>query len=169
MSVSNISQRFCFFIDGLDEFYGDRELLVSLLQRLRSAQHIKICIASRPVSAFKDAFADRPSLELQELTAGDLREYVSKRFEKSPRGQRLAIDEANSYSSLVEEILRNASGVFLWVRLFVNRLLMDLANGDTVEFLIARLDELPADLTKLFRSMMGLFDTKHQEEAARNF
>jgi len=169
VSVSSISQRFCFFIDGLDEFDGDYELLVSLLQRLCSAQHIKICVASRPVPAFKDAFADSPSLELQDLTAVDMREYVSKRLERNPRGKKPAIDEANSYSSLVEDILRKASGVFLWVRLVVDRLLKDLDNRDTIKFLRARLDELPGDLTQLFRSMMGSFDPKHQEEAARSF
>ena len=169
LSVQGVSQSFCFFIDGLDEFDGDHELLVDLLQRLCSARHVKVCIASRPVAAFEAAFAQRPSLMLQDLTANDIRRYITEEFQATSHGQDLATNNAKPYQRFVGEILRKASGVFLWVRLVVKRLLKNFSAKDTVEILEARLNEMPVDLTELFRNMLGSFDPIHQKEAARIF
>lgn len=44
------TSKFCFFIDGLDEYEGDHEWLVNFAKELGSLPHIKLCISSRPVS-----------------------------------------------------------------------------------------------------------------------
>ena len=48
--------KFCFFVDGLDEYDGDDEDTIALLQELTSSPSVKICISSRPWNAFPDAF-----------------------------------------------------------------------------------------------------------------
>lgn len=51
---SALSAKYCFFIDGLDEYGGDGEQtvhcddLVALIQRLANLANVKICISSRP-------------------------------------------------------------------------------------------------------------------------
>ena len=84
---------------------------MDLLQQLSSARHVKVCIASRPIAAFEEAFARKPSLRLQDLTANHIREYITKEFQAYARGQDLATNDAKCYQRFVEEILRKASGV----------------------------------------------------------
>jgi hypothetical protein len=40
--------KFCFYIDGLDEYNGDETDVEPMLQTLSSSPHIKICASSRP-------------------------------------------------------------------------------------------------------------------------
>ena len=110
-----------------------------------------------------------PSLKLQDFTAADMRKYIDGQLKKNPRGRQLAVEEAESYRDLIYKICRKADGIFLWVRLIINGLSRDLSNRDTVGLLIDRVDELPADLNKLFCSMIGALDYRHRCEAARFF
>ncbi|KAF2176228.1 hypothetical protein K469DRAFT_514828, partial [Zopfia rhizophila CBS 207.26] len=50
--------RFCFFIDGLDEYEGDSTEIAEYLQDLALSHGIKLYGSSRPWSAFARAFGD---------------------------------------------------------------------------------------------------------------
>ena len=78
---------FTFFIDGLDEYDGEYNDLVELLQRLTMHPNIKICASSRPYYFFKDAFGQDSTrhLTLEEFTGDDIRRYVELSFGRSPR------------------------------------------------------------------------------------
>ena len=56
VNCSSVPQHFCFFIDGLDEIDGDQQPLIYLLQNICTEQHIKACVASRPLAVSEDAF-----------------------------------------------------------------------------------------------------------------
>lgn len=45
---ANTALRFCFFIDGLDEYDGDHEDVIQLLHDLARGKNVKICASSRP-------------------------------------------------------------------------------------------------------------------------
>jgi len=55
-SLSNKSQRFFFFIDGLDEFDGNCTELVDFVLEHSARSNVKMCVASRPWLEFEDAF-----------------------------------------------------------------------------------------------------------------
>jgi hypothetical protein len=38
--------RFCFFVDGLDEYDGDETEIIGILQKLVGSQSIKLCVSS---------------------------------------------------------------------------------------------------------------------------
>ena len=40
--------RFCFFIDGLNDYDGDHRDIIELLRRMSACSDIKICASSRP-------------------------------------------------------------------------------------------------------------------------
>ena len=40
--------RFCFFIDGLDEFDGDHRDLIDAIRSFGKSPFVKICVSSRP-------------------------------------------------------------------------------------------------------------------------
>src|SRR6266487_2141991 len=127
--------RFCFFIDGLDEYYGDETEIIGVLQRLATCPNIKLCVSSRPWNAFVDAFggSDR-KLALQELTKEDMREFVKDMVEENDVFTQLAQRDSR-YQSLVLQITEKAQGVWLWVYLVVRSLLRGLDGADEFELL----------------------------------
>ena len=83
----SLSIKFCFFIDGLDEFDGDHLEFCDALQELSRSPHIKLCVASRPWNVFEDSFGrnDFSKLYIHELTRNDIRSYVKSKLQEHPR------------------------------------------------------------------------------------
>lgn len=82
--------RFCFYVDGLDEYDGDHEDTIGLLHDSAKAENIKICASSHPweifinsfVASVRDQYAltlhlhTRPDME--KVIKQELHEFVSK-------------------------------------------------------------------------------------------
>ena len=165
-SVDSI--KFCFFVDGLDEFEGDdtgRCLIINLFTDLCRHAHIKVCVSSRPWVIYEDAFQGRPSLSLQQLTFNDIRAYVQAELGEHPKFNRIRRDNALGCTKLIQGITDKASGVFLWVVLVVRSLLQGLRNEDGLKDLQRRLDLIPADLEAFFEQIMGTIEPFYQEQA----
>jgi hypothetical protein len=150
--------RFCFFIDGLDEFTGDANqqgVLAERIQELASSPSVKICVASRPWTAFDNVFGgdERRKLILERLTRDDMDKYVRGMLEENARFTAL-LRKDPAASSLVHEIRDKAQGVFLWVTLVVKSLLSGLTQHGGLEELQHRLQALPPDLRAFFARML---------------
>jgi hypothetical protein len=150
-----ISINYAFFIDGLDEFDGDKSKLLSLLRLLGTYPNIKLCVSSRPWVEFEDAFKQKSSLILQHRTSGDIRRYVEQNLTLHPAFRELQHGNPAYASKLMDNITSKASGVFLWVVLVVRSLLEGLAEGDRISDLQRRLDDIPEELNDLFKKMLG--------------
>jgi len=168
-SEEAVGTKFCFFIDGLDEFDGDHSELNTLLKDAASSGYVKICVASRPWNVFEDAFGERSFLMLQDLTHGDIQAYVESRFEGNPGFAELEVREPKYARELKNHISKKASGVFLWVYLVVKSLLAGLVNGDRVADLEKRLDLLPPDLEDLYHKMLNSLDPFYYSHASQFF
>jgi hypothetical protein len=72
-----------FFIDGLDEFDGSHSELISFIKGFLGPS-IKVCVSSRPWNVFEDAFKNRPSLRLEDLTFADIKHYVQSKLSENP-------------------------------------------------------------------------------------
>jgi hypothetical protein len=46
--LKELSMRFCFFIDGLDEYGGEHTDIIRIIQSLAASPSIKFCVSSRP-------------------------------------------------------------------------------------------------------------------------
>ncbi|KAF2801832.1 uncharacterized protein BDZ99DRAFT_552523 [Mytilinidion resinicola] len=164
------SARFYFFVDGLDEYSGHLTALIDLLQSIAAFPNVKLCVSSRPWPIFEDAFAGQASsLRLQDLTYPDMLKYVSDKVTGSRGFSDFAKVEPEYTSSLVENLVKKASGVFLWVTVVVASLLTGLSNGGQIEDLQAILDALPPDLEGLFHRILGNIEPSHRSNAARLF
>lgn len=53
-----LATKFCFFIDGLDEYDGDHRDLITLIQHFTSSGDIKSCVSSRPWNVFETALSN---------------------------------------------------------------------------------------------------------------
>ncbi|KAH6888463.1 hypothetical protein B0T10DRAFT_548925 [Thelonectria olida] len=157
------------FIDGLDEFDGDHEGLISLLQSLVSKSSVKICVSSRPWVEFEKAFEHKPSLRLEDLTYSDIKNYIVSRFFADVSFQNLQQRDTSLTTALIEEVIVKASGVFLWVQLVVSSLLTGIRFGDRVIDLKRRLDLLPPDLEQLYERMLDSLDPFYRKHASEYF
>ncbi|KAF2177486.1 hypothetical protein K469DRAFT_603169, partial [Zopfia rhizophila CBS 207.26] len=162
--------KFCFFIDGLDEFDGNPSDVTDLLLDLVAlAPNLKICTASRPWANFEDAFKGRPNLLLQDLTYPDIQAYVDTKFHANAGFVELEEREPRYARELLTQVALKAEGVFLWVNLVVRSLLTGLTNGDRVSDLQSRLDQLPPRLEDLFRKILDNLDPFYLEHASQLF
>ncbi|KAF2730459.1 hypothetical protein EJ04DRAFT_46187 [Polyplosphaeria fusca] len=152
--------RLFFFIDGLDEFDGDHESLVTMIQQLLSP-HVKILVSSRPWNVFEDSFNQRPNLRLEDLTYSDIKRYVTFRFQESRGFKERQAETPQEAMELVDTITRKASGVFLWVALVTDSLLEGLQEGERLGDLQSRLSNIPSDLETLFWKILTKMGDSH--------
>lgn len=68
--------RFCFFVDGLDEYDGQEEDIILFIKQLAASPFIKICASSRPWNRFREAFGTSNHLVLEGLTRMDITRHV---------------------------------------------------------------------------------------------
>ena len=163
------SARFCFFVDGLDEYAGEHADIVSVLSRLATSEAIKICLSSRPWNVFENAFGkslDRKLL-LQDFNAPDIKLYVKDMLEADDEYLQLK-GQDDRYEQLAEEIVDKAQGVFLWVFLVVRSLRRGLTNADTLLVLQNRLRQFPTDLRDFYTQMVGNIEDVYHKQMAQS-
>ena len=161
------SARFCFFIDGLDEFDGDHTEILEVMEGLTS-DHIKICFSSRPWNVFQNAYGANSGLklQLQDINKQDIMRFVEGTLSKDRHFRDLKASD-NRYVDLVNEIVERASGVFLWVFLVVQSLRRGLCNSDTISELQDRLRILPTKLEEFFQHILDSVEKVYHGQAAR--
>lgn len=169
-TLETLPVRICLFVDGLDEYQGDHQDLVQLLQGLVEVADIKACVSSRPWKDFRSAFDCLPGqLRVHDFTAEDIRLYVEEGLHEDPAFQHLQRRDVGGATSLMAMIVSRAEGVFLWVYLVVRSLRRGLRYGDTLEVLRQRVEDLPGDLGAYFKRIMSSIEPVYAEEMRRNF
>ena len=155
MEQDLLALKYCFFVDGLDEYEGDHLDVIHILKRFAISPNFKICVSSRPWNVFEEAFGkdNHSRLLLQELTGGDIQLYFKNTLKI---GLRNAPHARNNpcCDDLVTEIVSLAEGVFLWVYLVIKSLLRGLSNNDDISELQERLRNIPLDLKEFLKRML---------------
>ena len=151
-SVNDVN--ICIFVDALDEHDGNHRDLLSTLDRLTRLTgnnffRLRLCLAGRQENIFKDAFRDCPGFSIHEFTTGDIRRYTERRIQEAMSGK-LTRDSELALSSLIEDIIDKAEGVFLWVKLVNDELVEGLCEGDSIEELRDLLSGIPNELEDLY-------------------
>ena len=184
LSSRQLPARFCFFIDGLDEYCGDYHdfasesqgtsaevdhyELIRVIETLADNPDVKVCLSSRPWNPFRKAFGDhtRKTIVLEELTPTDIVQYISGILEEDPRYKELARKDDRA-SELTEQIRERAQGVFLWVYFATRSVLRGLSEDDDIEELRRRIQRLPMRLKEFFRRILISIDPDYQELTCR--
>ncbi|KAJ0330123.1 hypothetical protein COL922a_012577 [Colletotrichum nupharicola] len=161
--------RMCLFIDGLDEYDSNHAELCQVLLDMAKSPHVKICLSSRRWPVFERSFGQRgqESLDIHELTRDDIRKFVNDQLQTDPQWTAETSEGVTlAKADLVNRIVTQADGVFLWA-FFVTRSLREgLANGEKIEDLARRFSQLPSDLDQLFQHMLDSVDpTNHSTMA----
>ncbi|KAJ3578357.1 hypothetical protein NPX13_g2210 [Xylaria arbuscula] len=166
--------RFCFFIDGLDEYttgaeryHGDFFDLIQVLQILSASSVVKICVSSRPWTPFERTFgSSTKKLRLEDMTKLDIKTYVEDKLKASRHFQELSNSDlrCNKFS---DQIVGKAQGVFLWVYLVTESLLNGASAADGFDDLQERLDAIPEDLEDYFKHMIQAIEPIYWEQTVR--
>ena len=167
--VADQELRFAFFIDGLDECDGDSMELCRYILKLANFANVKLCVASRPLLAFEEAFEGRPRLRMEELTREDIHLFVANKLRSSPMFLTLERYMRGPAADLIFGITERAQGVFLWVRLVVQSLIDGCRDGDNIMDLQARLRALPSDLDGLFRQILDQLHPQYFKDTSELF
>jgi hypothetical protein len=162
--------KFCFFIDGLDEYEGEPTDIIKIVNLLRDSDNVKACVSSRSWNEFEAAFGKTNTwkIYIHELTKSDVKHYVEDLLGNDDQFKELQ-ETDNRCPDLVKEIVDAAKGVFLWVFLVVRSLLQGLTNADRIVDLQKRLHEIPRGLEEYFRKIVFDVDHRYQQQMARTF
>lgn len=147
--------KFCFLIDGLDEYEGKPIDMIELIRVLRTLPNLKLCLSSRSWDEFEHEFGKDGTrkLYMHDFNSNDISAYVHDTFARDENYQDLEdIDMIGNL--LIQEIVKRANGVFLWVFLVVRSFQEGLINGDSISNFKRRLDELPTDLNEYFERIL---------------
>ncbi|KAE9364661.1 hypothetical protein N431DRAFT_474246 [Stipitochalara longipes BDJ] len=158
-----------FIIDGLDEFEpGPINLikLATLFTTAAGSSNVKAILSSRPLLEVEEPLGPA-QLQLHDLTRDDITAYVDDELKKKPRMVELFESNQRDADSLVEEIVDSANGVFLWVKLVIDSLLVGLRAYDSIDDLKGRLRKLDKNLEKLFEQMLGKIKVEYQASWSR--
>ena len=156
-------------IDGLDEYEGtneSREHLIEILSALATYENVKMCLSSRPWNIFRDAFGSCPQLKLENLTQYDIIKFVQGQLYGDKLFNNLVHYDHAAAEALVESIISKAAGVFLWVRLVVKQVLNGLRDGDGIETLGRKVQQIPADLDEYFMRLIESIEPQNRREAS---
>ncbi|GMF66848.1 unnamed protein product [Aspergillus oryzae] len=105
--------RFCFFIDGLDEYQetnqDDFKTMVEMLWSWTdiAPEGVKICVSSREYNVFLNGFPPDRRIRIQDLTRLDMERYVEDKMKD--------VDHQTK-ERLISRIVRRARGIFLWLK-----------------------------------------------------
>ena len=182
--------RLCVFVDGLDEYRtfdgpglsldeiisrkkkGYTEI-VELFGQLAKSKVIKICLSSRHLVEFSDAFGiSSLKLKLEDLIYDDIKSYTTKVLVRNLRWRVLTAQNPIVGRKLIKNIVDKALGVFLWVVLVTHLLLDGLQDGDRFEELQIKLDSMLEELggkDGLYALMMRNIKLEHRRQCFEIF
>lgn len=157
----------CIFIDGLDEFEGREDTVIEMMEALADQTHVKVCLSSRPLVAFEEAFSGKPSLRLQDLTFDSIKDYAKVKLSK-PIQKYVSLNETerNQADHLLTRIVERADGVFLWAIIAVRDVLDGLRGIANLNELAQTIESLPSQLESLFVLMLDRISPAFKRDAA---
>lgn len=159
-------------LDALDEFDGNPKRVALLLFRCveeakKGSINLKICFSCRPWNVFSDSFARTPQLRVEDHTEADIARYVRAEMTECKAASSMLDPDDLAYRvsvKLQSRILMRAQGVFLWVRLVLDKLLSELTEGASPEDIEMILETLPSALEELYTALLERLKPEYRRE-----
>ena len=168
-SSTQLDSKFCFFIDGLDEYDGDESDILPMLQIISASSHIKVCASSRPERIYdKTLRSDQWAFNIAKFTLNDMRQYVSKQLNASEKFRALASTDQKCHD-LISDISEHADGVWLWVFLVTRDIIYEVDRDEPLSTLVKIVTQFPANLDEYFKRIIEKIKDVHKEEMAQTF
>ncbi|KAI9682983.1 MAG: hypothetical protein M1822_006176 [Bathelium mastoideum] len=156
---------FCIFIDGIDEIEdnaNDLKHFLEVLNDLKTAPGVKLCIASRPEQRLRVAFGTSPQIRLQDVNQKDILQATQDELSSSLKST--FPGQENETRHLILAIALKAQGVFLWASIVVKEIHTGVQSADSLDMLHDRLKTLPSALEDLYTRMIEWLDPHYRSE-----
>jgi len=156
------------FLDGLDEIDGRYDTVVRIVQNLADHPNVKMCLSSRPLPVFEEAFNGALGLRLQDLTFQSIRAYAGVQLSDLVQ-RRVLRDKQDRHraKNILNKIVERANGVFLWTVIVVKDVRDGLQDIVDLDELAQTVESLPPELESLFMVMLNRIKPAYQRDAAR--
>lgn len=166
---TNLNSKFCFFIDGLDEYNGDESDIVPMLRILSASPHVKIRASSRPGRIYESVLSSsKRAFNIAHFTREGMRNHVHIKLSESDKFKHLASSDPEC-ATIISNISQYANGVWLWVWLVTRDILYEVERDEGVSTLRKIVNEFPSDLEKYFERIIERIQKIHKEEMAQIF
>ena len=158
-----IRLRLIFFLDALDEHAGDNDELAHILKEtIQKVDNdrvvVKVCLASRSWNVFEHHLRGYLGLTIHEHTESDVYTYTKDRLQASIDGFPDLLNP-RSLEALTKQITTKALGVFIWVRLVLDRLVKAVQDGTPYDMLVEAVAQMPQELKKLYADILRRLGT----------
>lgn len=164
--------KYCFFIDGLDEYDGSQDEVVEMLGFLTQSSQIKICASTRFRTIIQNETKMlRHTVVISDHTKADMANHVRRTLSKEPKFRELqrAPENVPGCESIVSDIATYANGVWLWVALVTKDLVYAVKTGESVKKLQEITNEFPRSLEAYFKHMIDNIQPSYQADMAKYF
>jgi hypothetical protein len=166
---TDLEVKFCFFIDGLDEYNGTEEEIVEVMKFLASSHDIKICASTRPRSVFEEFFCDGSrTFDIAEFTKEDMGQHVRLNLYEN-ENFRLLENAEFICEEMMNVIADLARGVWLWVFLITRDLTVAVNRHEGVTMLWKIVHQFPVDLEAYFERIIQSIRPHYREEMSQIF
>ncbi|KAF4331973.1 small s [Fusarium beomiforme] len=171
-SQDAIPSKLFILIDGIDEYQNNERgdnytTIIEFITDVSTSDNVKALISSRPLEAF-DRSNLQPSLTLHELNHGDIERYVRDVFKQDSLFQTNRATDNEMAEVVINYILSEPQGVFLWAVLSARAVKSKLARGITLREIALNLSgELAPALGNLYRSIWEGMDNIAKAQASQ--
>ncbi|KAK8061161.1 hypothetical protein PG997_015382 [Apiospora hydei] len=141
--------KFCFFIDGLDEYGGSDEDLSQTI----------------PGGKFQQK---KYSLAIEHFTKGDMETHVRHTLGQNEKFQLLGNSDA-LLKEMIAAISKHAQGVWLWVFLVTRDLVKAVNHDESSKKLQEIIETFPKDLESYFENVINRIEPHYRQEMAKIF
>ncbi|KAL8733504.1 MAG: hypothetical protein Q9166_002131 [cf. Caloplaca sp. 2 TL-2023] len=102
----------CPFVDGLDEFVGDEDQLLSIVHLFGKASLCKICVSGLLEQVFRQEFQLCPQLTVQDLNYEDIKKTTTEKLIPSLQKYNCMVNDSDHLASFIDNLIGRASGAF---------------------------------------------------------
>lgn len=165
LMVADVSKKFLFMVDGLDEMDEYPSELVDVLIAAAKKDNVKVVVSSTARSELEAALKGRPNLVLDEWTKKDSAAHIMHEFGELEVLNKLRrksdnVEEMNAINTLAEK----ADGVFLWAKLATAYILHGITEDDNFSAMRSRAWDLPHTLHHLIPKIIESTSTEGAEQ-----
>jgi len=147
------------FIDAMDESMEEGreailQLLTSFCQSEQSNLTLRIFVASRPMVDIEIDFRDHLVIKLECQTEADIQHYVQSKTNEFSKD--FTINQDLLQTAVVDNLVKDSKGVFLWVKLMILGLEKKARSGGYSPANMTKiLCSLPMELEALYEQMLS--------------
>ena len=166
--------RLFLFLDALDEYEGQLETIFQFLKSIvspsvKSATQVNVCFTSRTWNIFLEEFDQFPGFSIHEQTETDIETFTRGRMLEQKNMARMLrsadITQRDAAERLVSSIVKKARGVFLWVRLVVERVLRARSDGASIAELDEDIYQIPLQLEDYYDNIIKHIQQRYRQES----